>query len=226
MNTSKAASTSSGAGRATARPTRPSDGKERAMRPLAIGIAVLGIAGAALGPLADAASGQPAPAGQKAAPRRAASPTTSFRDDVLPILRRAAPPATEPGRAGYEKSAARPPQAPRAASFEGHENTADGGAARPELERPARVLTGAPPLSCACRMPARSFPAEERAARSGAGLWKAPKDNRAVAAASTSMQEASGFVASSDRGARREWRWPAMVGPPLEIGPGHLHRKR
>jgi len=74
------------------------------MRPLAIGIAVLGIAGAALGPFADAASGQPASAGQKAAPRRAASPTTSFRDDVLPILTTRCASCHQPGRAGYDKS--------------------------------------------------------------------------------------------------------------------------
>ena len=67
-------------------------------------VIALAIAGAAVGYFADVAFGQQAPTGQKAGRGRAASPTTSFREDVLPILTTRCASCHQPGGAGYEKS--------------------------------------------------------------------------------------------------------------------------
>jgi len=75
------------------------------MKSRAFGITALAIAGAAFAFLAGGASGQQAGANPQSAPKRpAASPTTSFREDVLPILQMRCAECHQPGGAGFEKS--------------------------------------------------------------------------------------------------------------------------
>ncbi len=73
------------------------------MRSLLLGIAV-GVVIAASVPLTFHAVGQESRSGAKAPTKRMAGPTTSFREDVLPIFRGRCFSCHQPGGEGYEAS--------------------------------------------------------------------------------------------------------------------------
>ena len=70
------------------------------MRSLAFGIAAAGLAIVASAGLSFHAAGQDA----KAPPRRATAPTTSFREDVMPIFKGRCIDCHQPGGEGFESS--------------------------------------------------------------------------------------------------------------------------
>jgi hypothetical protein len=73
------------------------------MKSWRLGIAALALASVALAPLAMDALGQARQPAAKA-PKRAATPTVSFREDVFPIFKGRCLGCHEPGGEGFEKS--------------------------------------------------------------------------------------------------------------------------